>query len=151
TLESLLARPLLSGLKTGFNEAFYIDSPLRDRLVGENPNAEIIFKRFLRGRDVKRWRPQWDGQWHIVIPSSQNRTWPWSQAQSEAEAESIFANTFPGVHAHLKQFETPLRERQDKGQYWWELRACDYYHDFDRPKIIVQCIAYYSQFALDSE
>jgi type I restriction-modification system DNA methylase subunit len=149
-LESLLNRTLLSGIKTGFNEAFYLDSSLHDKLVAEDQNSEIVFKKFLRGRDVKRWRPQWDGQWHIVIPSSLNRDWPWSKAQNEFEAESEFAATFPAVHAHLKQFEKPLRERQDKGKYWWELRACDYYHDFERPKFIVQCIAYYSQFAFDS-
>jgi hypothetical protein len=149
-LESLMSRPLLSGIKTGFNDAFYVDSPLRDRLVAEDPNSEIVFKKFIRGRDVKRWRPQWDGQWHIVIPSSQNRDWPWSKVRNEADAESTFAKTFPAIHAYLKQFEKPLRERQDKGQYWWELRACDYYHDFERPKFIVQCIAYYSQFAFDA-
>lgn len=53
------------------------------------------------------------------------------------------------IHAYLKQFEQPLRERQDKGTHWWELRSCDYYGDFERPKVIVQCIAYYSQFAFD--
>lgn len=149
-LEDLLPRPIFRGLLSGFNEAFYVDSRSRDRLVAEDSTSEVVFKKFLRGRDVKRWRPQWDGQWHIVIPSSQNRQWPWSVAQSEADAESVFAKTFPAIYAHLKQFEKALRERQDKGQYWWELRACDYYQDFERPKFIVQCIAYYSQFAFDS-
>ena len=51
----------------------------------------------------------------------------------------------------LKQFEQPLRSRQDKGAYWWELRACDYYREFEKPKILVQCIAYYSQFAFDDQ
>lgn len=148
-LEPLLRRPILSGLKTGFNEAFYIETALRNAMLKGDPSSEHLFKKFLRGRDVKRWVTSWDDQWHIVIPSSQNRTWRWSNAQDEAEAETIFAATHPSVHAHLKQFEQPLRARQDKGKYWWELRACDYYEDFAKPKIIVQCIAYYSQFAFD--
>lgn len=49
----------------------------------------------------------------------------------------------------MKQFEQRLRNRQDKGEFWWELRACDYYQDFENPKVIVQCIAYYAQFAFD--
>jgi hypothetical protein len=105
TLEALLNRTLLSGIKSGFNEAFYVDSSMRDRLVAEDPNSVIILKKFLRGRDVKRWRPQWDEQWHIVIPSSQNRDWPWSKSQSEVIAEAEFSRTFPAVHAHLKKFE----------------------------------------------
>lgn len=149
TLESLLSRSILSGLKTGFNQAFYVETSLRNSLVTADPASELLFKKFVRGRDMKRWLPQWKGQWHIVIPSSQNRAWPWSSAASEEEAETIFAKTYPLVHAHLKDFEHPLRERQDKGRYWWELRACDYYEDFEKPKILVQCIAYYSQFALD--
>jgi hypothetical protein len=31
------------------------------------------------------------------------------------------------------------------------LRACDYYGDLENTKIVVQCIAYYSQFGLDEE
>jgi hypothetical protein len=140
---------MLSGLKTGLNRAFYVDTSLRNAMVRADPISEPLFKRFLRGRDVKRWVPVWDDQWHIVIPSSQNRTWPWSGAADEASAEATFAAAYPTVYTHLKQFEDPLRARQDKGHFWWELRACDYYGAFEEPKIVVQCIAYYSQFALD--
>ena len=148
-LESLLRRPIFSGLKTGFNDAFYVETPSRNAMLAADPSSAPLFKKFLRGRDVKRWVPSWGDQWHVVIPSSQNRTWPWSNAENADEAEMIFSATHPSVHAHLKRFEQPLRARQDKGEYWWELRACDYYGDFEKPKIIVQCIAYYSQFAFD--
>ena len=149
-LEALLQRPIVSGLKTGFNEAFYVGTSARNAMLAADPTSEALFKKLLRGRDVKRWVPLWADQWHIVIPSSQNRTWPWSNAADEIEAETIFAGTYPSVHAHLKQFEKPLRSRQDQGRYWWELRACDYYHDLEETKIIVQVIAYYSQFTFDS-
>jgi hypothetical protein len=149
TLEASLSRGLLSGLKTGFNEAFYIDGPTRDALVALDPSSAPIFRKMLRGRDIKRWSPEWAAMWHVVIPSSQNRTWPWSACMNEAEAESIFAKTHPSVYQHLKKFELSLRTRQDRGTFWWELRSCDYYDVLDGPKILVQCIAYYSQFALD--
>ena len=148
-LEVVLNAPIISGIKSGYNEAFYVSTTLRNALLTADPGSEPLLKKFLRGRDVKRWAPAWDDQWHIVLPSSQNRTWPWSTAASEANAEAIFAATYPLIHAHLKSFEQPLRARQDKGQHWWELRACDYYEEFERPKIVVQCIAYYSQFAFD--
>ncbi len=148
-LGTILTSPIIRGILSGLNEAFYVTTSLRNSIVASDSDSEPLLKKFLRGRDVKRWVTSWDDQWHIVIPSSQNRTWPWSNAADESEAETIFAATHPSVHAHLKQFEQPLRARQDKGKYWWELRACDYYEDFAKPKIIVQCIAYYSQFAFD--
>ena len=30
------------------------------------------------------------------------------------------------------------RKRSDKGDYWWELRACAYYDQFEQPKIFYQ-------------
>ena len=33
--------------------------------------------------------------------------------------------------------------RWDKGKYWWELRPCAYYTEFEQPKIIYQDIAQY--------
>ncbi|MBM3299767.1 MAG: N-6 DNA methylase, partial [Deltaproteobacteria bacterium] len=150
-LENLLARPALSGLKTGFNEAFYVQTSLREDMLKTDSRAESLFRKLVRGRDIRRWMPQWADLWHIVIPSSQNCAWPWSNATSEADAESVFAVTYPSVYWHLKRFEERLRTRQDKGVHWWELRACDYYGDFEKPKIIVQCIAYYSQFSFDDE
>lgn len=151
SLEAVLGRPLLSGIKTGFNEAFYIDTATRNALVGADPRCEGLLRKMLRGRDIKRWHPQWAQMWHIVIPSSQNRTWPWSVGPSEDEAEEVFAQSYPAVHGYLKKFEAQLRSRQDRGTFWWELRSCDYYDVLDAPKILVQCIAYYSQFALDED
>lgn len=43
------------GIKTGYNEAFLIDTPTRNRLVEQDPRAAEIIKPFQRGLDVKRW------------------------------------------------------------------------------------------------
>ena len=42
-------------------------------------------------------------------------------------------------------------KRCDKGDYWWELRACDYYQEFEKPKIIVPDISLQGNFTIDSE
>ncbi|MEJ7666283.1 MAG: TaqI-like C-terminal specificity domain-containing protein [Hymenobacter sp.] len=39
--------------------------------------------------------------------------------------------------------------RSDKGNYWWELRACDYYDQFAGDKIMWKEIATYQEFTLD--
>ena len=40
---------------------------------------------------------------------------------------------------HFSKVEILLhRKRTDKGDFWWELRACDYYEQFAKPKIMYQ-------------
>lgn len=55
---------------------------------------------------------------------------------SERAAWSWLSHAHPAVANHLGGFTDPLRKRQDQGEYWWELRPCDYYEYLDEPKII---------------
>ena len=135
------------GIKTGLNEAFLIDTPTKNRLMRDDPRAAEVLKPYFRGQDVKRWSPQWAGLWMIVLKSSGDYSWPWSGADVET-AERLFRQTFPSLYEHLKPLEEKLRKRQDKGHYWWELRACSYYNVFERPKIIHTDITWRPQFAL---
>ena len=48
---------------------------------------------------------------------------------------------YPAVLAHLEQFREKAEVRWDQGQYWWELRACDYYDAFAHSKIMYPVIA----------
>jgi hypothetical protein len=149
-LEESIGSPPLYGLKTGLNEAFYLDDDRARSIISEEPTSRTLVMPFIRGRDVKRWVVAWDRQWHIVIPSSQNRQWPWANALNESEAEQIFAAAHPAIHAHLKKFEPALRRRTDQGRYWWELRSCDYYERFHEPKIVISRIAFHSACGLDT-
>jgi hypothetical protein len=58
---------------------------------------------------------------------------------------------YPAVYQHLRQFQSQLEKRWDKGNFWWELRACDYYDHFEQPKIIYPDIATSCRFALDRD
>ncbi len=138
------------GVLTGYNQAFLIDTPTRDRLVREDSRSAEVIKPYLRGQDIKRWSPEWAGLWMIALASSDNREWPWSAQTTIEAARSEFALHFPAIHEHLSQFEDKLIARQDKGRFWWELRSCTYYDVFDRPKIIHTDITWRPQFALDS-
>ncbi|MEO6563389.1 MAG: Fic family protein [Nitrosospira sp.] len=143
------------GIKTGFNDAFVIDTATRERLVAEDPNSADLIKPWLRGRDIRKWKTDWAGQYVLAIASSANRQWPWSSAASEAEAERIFAAVYPAIHSHLRKKGVTFSERQrtdkkkqqglynrdDQGKYWWELRSCAYYTEFERPKIVYADIA----------
>ena len=53
------------GIVTGLNEAFVVDRATRDRLIAEHPSSAEVLKPFLRGRDVKRWRVDYQDLWLI--------------------------------------------------------------------------------------
>jgi len=78
-LREYLSTSPLWGIKTGYNEAFLIDQQTRDRLIAEDPKCDALIRKYLRGRDIQRWYPQWGGQWMIVLKSSENHPWPWGQ------------------------------------------------------------------------
>lgn len=136
------------GIKTGLNEAFLVDRATRDRLVREHKSSAEILKPFLRGRDVKRWRTNFAEQYVIKIESSENKHHPWS-GKSEKEAEKIFAKCLPAIHAYFESFRRELRKRADQGKYFWELRSCAYWREFEHPKILYQEINRTDCFALD--
>jgi hypothetical protein len=136
------------GVLTGFNEAFLIDTPTRDALIHADPRSEQVIKPYLRGQDIKRWVPEWAGLWMIALKSSGDHPWPWADLGDEAE--TCFTDTYPGLHHHLKPFEDKLRQRQDRGRYWWELRSCAYWNEFESAKIFYQEIQYHPAYCLDS-
>ncbi|MDD4349311.1 MAG: Eco57I restriction-modification methylase domain-containing protein, partial [Opitutales bacterium] len=138
------------GILTGLNEAFVVDRATRDRLVEEDPKSEEVLKPFLRGRDVKRWKATWDGWYLIKIESSQNKKHPWS-GLPENEAESVFRKHLPAIHAWLNQHRDKLIKRDDQGTYFWELRSCVYWQEFEQPKVIYPNICRRNEFCWDEE
>jgi hypothetical protein len=140
-------RPLY-GLKSGLTDAFVIDTITRERLVQAHPAAADLLRPYLRGQDMNRWLAESQGLWLIVLKSSGDHAWPWSQGGENAER--LFQQTYPSVNAHLKPFEDRLRKRQDQGRCWWELRSCAYYDRFEQPKIFYPDITWRSQFSLDT-
>ncbi len=124
----------LYGIKTGLNEAFVIDRQTYENIISQNPMSSEILKPFLEGKDLKPWHAEPRDLWLITfkrgwtsrtsgIPNDEQSAWHWLK-----DNYSALAN-------HLEPFEERARKRQDKGEYWWELRACDYYEAFEKPKI----------------
>jgi hypothetical protein len=138
------------GIITGYNQAFIIDRATRDRLIAEHPSSADVIKPFLRGRDVKRWQVEFAEQYLIKIESSQNVTHPWSD-QPDKEAEAIFARTYPAIHAHFEPHRARLIKRYDQGDYFWELRSCAYWEEFEKPKIAYPDIAKGPEFTYDED
>ena len=138
------------GIKTGLNEAFVVDRDTRDRLIREHKSSAVILKPILRGRDVKRWQTEFAEQYLIKIESSENKEHPWS-GRSEKEAEKIFATSYPAIHEWFEAFRSALKTRSDQGKYFWELRSCAYWKEFELTKLIVPAISGTVNVALDRE
>jgi adenine-specific DNA-methyltransferase len=137
------------GILTGLNKAFVVDCDTRDRLIAEHPSSAEVLKPFLRGRDVKRWRCEFAEQYLIRIESSENMPHPWS-GKVHMEAERLFAKTYPAIHAWFQPMRQALINRYDQGQYFWELRSCDYWREFEQAKIVVPAIEDDVNYASDS-
>jgi adenine-specific DNA-methyltransferase len=129
------------GIKTGFNDAFYITQEQRDIFVAKDPRCTELLVPLLRGRHIERYATNWDGAWMINIHNGVR----------EAGIEPIRAQRdYPVLWNHLLQWESELQKRQDKGDHWSNLRNCAYLKEFSKPKIILQEIAvtlpfYYDQ------
>ena len=129
-------RKIHRGIVTGCEQAFVIDTTTREDLISENINSKQLIKPWIRGGDILKWKTTGQGEFVIAIASSANKTWPWSNAESKAEAERIFARIYPAIYRHLNEYRESLVVREDQGQFYWEFRSCRYYSDFEKPKIM---------------
>ena len=129
------------GVITGCNDAFIIGESVRQQLIAEDVSSRDLIKPLLRGRNLRRWKAVSANEYLIAIASSTNRAWPWSSARNDSEAEQIFAKTYPAIYQHLKGYRERLVVRDDQGKFYWELRSCSYYAEFEKPKIVYRRIA----------
>ncbi len=124
------------GIKTGCNDAFIVDAVTCERLIAADPDSRDLIKPLLRGRNLNKWKAVSGNEYLITIPSSTNREWPWSNTKNASEAERIFERTYPAIYQHLSSYRSRLIARNDQGKFFWELRSCVYYAEFEKPKIL---------------
>ena len=133
------------GVKTGFNEAFLIDTPTRDALIAEDLEADAIIKPYLRGQDIERWSPDWAGLWMIFT------------------RRGIDIDAYPSIKRHLSAYRERLEPKprdwegrswagRKPGRYlWYEIQdSVEYWEKFTRAKISYQVIQFHPSYCLDS-
>jgi TaqI-like C-terminal specificity domain/Eco57I restriction-modification methylase len=139
------------GIKTGFNEAFILESSgEKDKLIEADPKSAEIIKPLLRGRDVGRYGFNFMDQWLIG-------TFP---------ALKIEIENYPIIENYLLKFD--IRKLQQTGnEYidehgnkqksrklatneWFETQdSIAYWQDFEKPKIIYPNMVKDISFAFD--
>ena len=114
------------GIKTGYNDAFFIDGATKDRLIAEDPKSAELIKPLLRGRDIQAWMPEWD-ELYLINPHN---------GVKEMGIAPICIDDYPIIKQHLDMFYDKLSKRIDKGITPYNLRNCDYIAEFSKPKIM---------------
>ena len=133
TLAEYVGGGSFRGILTGLNEAFVIDEVTRQKLIDEDPRSAEIIKPFLAGRDIKPYQNLQASKNLILLKKGITK-----QEMGLQESEKWLAESYTAVYNFLKSFEQKAQSRGDKGDFWWELRACDYYEEFEKPKIMYQ-------------
>jgi type I restriction-modification system DNA methylase subunit len=129
------------GVKTALNEAFIITTD-----VPSNNNLKSIYE----GKEIKKWNTPDPSQKLIFFPSG------WTKGKygaiiKESEAIEKIKLEFPFITNNLLSYEDAGKKRYDKGEFWWELRNCAYYHLFEVPKIIFPNLQNSNKFSFDEQ
>lgn len=124
------------GVKTGFNDAFFIDGKTREKLIAEDPKSEELIKPLLRGRDINAWVTEKEDQYLIG-------TFP---------ALNLDIDQYPAIKNHLLSFGIEkleqtgakhfvngeeIKARKKTSNKWFETQdQIGYYKEFAKPKIV---------------
>jgi adenine-specific DNA-methyltransferase len=164
SLNTLVNDSIYYGIKTALNEAFVISKEKRAEIIKSDEASAELIKPFLAGKDIKSYGSPEPTQWVILIPKgfTIKRNLPKGAPIIVEEPTPRYGNMpydeawewlkhhYRGIADHLLPYREKAKIRTDQGDYWWELRACDYYDEFQKKKIVWPGISsQVASFALD--
>ncbi|MEI6881469.1 MAG: TaqI-like C-terminal specificity domain-containing protein [Bacteroidota bacterium] len=118
------------GIVTGLNEAFVISSDQKNSLQSEDLKSIEVIKPFLGGRNIHKYKVQWDNEWLLYMHSNIKR------------------NEYSAVIKHLIPFKEKLESRRggmntktnEVPYQWWQIQVDYYssgtYKNFEKPKLM---------------
>ncbi len=146
--EYLGETPICWGIKTGLNDAFWLDQTQRDALVAKNPEAAHLLKPLAIGDEVRRWSLRQDDPRFLIFTPKNRYT------------ESEFQDRFPAVARYLGPFRSFVKQDKTIGldhratqQSWFELQQGQegYEKFWNQPKIVWPILSKTSRWCLDVE
>ena len=127
------------GIKTGFNDAFIIDSKIKDRLVLQDSKSAELIRPILRGRDIKRYHYDFMDLWLINTHNG----------VKDMGIPPVSVDDYPAIKNHLDNYYDKLKKRADQGITPYNLRNCIYMDEFSKQKIVWKRIGSLLKFAYD--
>ncbi len=121
------------GIKTGLNEAYIINELQKNDLISQDSRVAKFIIPFIDGDNVRKYRIDYQNKYII------------------AAKMGVDLEDYPVLIEHFNKFKIKLENRSDQGEKWYQLRACSYYSDFEKPKILYPDIALESRFTYDEK
>jgi hypothetical protein len=91
------------GVKTGLNDAFWVERATRDRLLAANPEAAEVLRPLVVGDNVRRYHIESSERWLLYMH------------------HGVDIGRYPAVERYLERFREKLEQRATK-QAWYELQ-----------------------------
>ena len=119
------------GVKTGANEVFVLKNEVAQQLL--NSESAPLVKRYAKPTSIKKWQIEGDENYFL------------------ATGYDIDLIKYPTALNYVNNFKNKLQTRCDKGVNYWNLRACAYYDEFEKTKLLYIHTAVDHQFYYDTE
>ena len=130
------------GIKTGYNDAFIINTEKRDEILSncqsedERTRTAELIRPILRGRDIKRYGYNWDGLYLIAtFPSRHYDIEKYPAVKKYLLGFGIERLEQTGK-SHIVNGEK-IKARKKTNNKWFETQdSISYWEDFSKPKIL---------------
>lgn len=116
-----------AGIKTAFNPAFHINESQKNDLLNQDPKNSEIIKPLLRGKDIKRYAYQYHDMYLINTHNG---------IREKGIKPIDVIKDYPTIYNYLLPFEDALKNREDQGVHWSNLRNCAFLNEFEKEKIV---------------
>ena len=143
------------GIKTGYNDAFIIDTAKRDEILAncqsedERKRTAELIRPILRGRDIKRYGYNWAGLYLIATFPSRH----YDIEQYPAVKEYLLSFGIERLEQTGKEHNVngeKIKARKKTSNKWFETQdSISYWEDFSKPKIIYPNMTKYMPFVYD--
>jgi len=134
SLDYIVNKKIFRGLTTGKNDAFIVNGKKKQELIKlDSKNADRI-KVLATGKEVKRNTFNFQDKYLLFTGYDDN-----------------IPVLYPDIQKEIDLYKDDLIKRYDKGENYWNLRACAYYEEMQLPKIIYPRINNKGNFYLDSK
>jgi putative type IIS restriction endonuclease len=143
------------GIKTGFNDAFIINTEKRDEILSncqtedERTRTAELIRPILRGRDIKRYGYNWAGLYLIAtFPSRHYDIEKYPAVKNYLLGFGIERLEQTGM-SHTVNGEK-IKARKKTNNKWFETQdSISYWEDFSKPKIVYPNMTKYMPFVYD--
>ena len=135
SLDNFVSEKIFYGMKTGRNNIFIINEDEKSNLIKEE-SAKDIIKKVVTGKEVKRYRIDFDEKYVLFLP------WNYDLEHSQSIKEYLLK--------HRSELEKRAEVKSSRHNWWALTRyGSENSHLLSEPKIVYPCISQKSNFCLD--